>query len=35
MSKTTFQARLDLEGGRLILEKSTSTMNRTVAQAGF
>jgi hypothetical protein len=35
MSKTTFQARLDLEGGRFTLEKSTSTMNRTVALAGF
>jgi hypothetical protein len=35
MSKTTIQARLDLEAGRFTLEKSTSTMNRTVARVGF
>ena len=35
MSKTTFQARLDLEQGRFSLEKTTSSMNRTVALLGL
>jgi hypothetical protein len=35
MSKTTFQARLDLEQGRFSLEKTTSSMSRTVALLGL
>ncbi len=35
MSKTTIQARLDLEQGRFSLEKTTSTMTPMVARMGF